>query len=264
MFGDFLRKSVVTFGGIIAIGTAASATTLPGIGDYVGNAGFGVANGDVGVPPLAGVPLPGADYVYVTTDDGDPLLTGLGLGSESGGSELTTFAFSALAGTELSYFFNFVTSDGGDFADYAYVQLLNAADDSVAATLLTARTVAMGDVVPGFGMPAISAGVTLTPATSGILPGTTWSELGVESGTCFDTGCGHTDWIETSFTIDTAGDYKFRFGVMNWQDNSYDSGLAIAGFNLSRPAPAPVPLPAGGALLASALGVIAFMRRRRK
>jgi len=93
---------------------------------------------------------------------------GLGLGGEEQGATLTTGTFTAAANDTLAFLFNHITSDGADFADHAFVQLAGGPD---VVTLFTARTTPTGNTVPGFGMPAISPGVTLDPATVTIVPG---------------------------------------------------------------------------------------------
>lgn len=266
--GRFLSFTTVIIAGIITT-TSASAATLSGVGDYVGNAGIGIANGDV---PASG---PSTDsYVFVSTDGG-VTGPGLGLSGDKKGSALTTFAFDVLAGDMLSYYFNFVTSDGAGFSDYAYVTLNDAGSGDLTATLFTARTKASGDIAPGFGLPAISPGVTLVPTASPIIPGAPeWTALGGDSGECYRAGCGTTGWIQSLYTFASAGSFTFTFGVVNWGDNDYDTGLAIAGLIAGDtvvipggediPVISAVPLPAGGLLLLSAFAGLGALRRARK
>ncbi len=249
--------------GLLASG-GVSAATLSGIGEFEGTAGVGSANGVVASSPLGG------NYVYVSTDDGVDG-QGLGVGSETNGSSLVTNAFSADAGDVLSYFFNYITSDGSGFADYAYAQLVDATTLAETALIFTARTQPAGNIVPGFDLPPISDGVTLTPPTTEIIPGgPDWAELGSDSGRCFAAGCGYTGWIASEYTIADAGSYRFKFGVVNWDDELYQSGLAIDGLQIdgvdiipTDPGMPVIPLPAGGILLLSALGGLALQRRRK-
>ena len=240
---------------------SAQASTLPGVGTFTGNAGFGTPNGDVSASPVGG------SYVYISTYN-SVSQTGLGLGSETNGTMLTTNAFDAEVGDELSYYFNFITSDGAGFSDYAYVQLQKLGEDPF--LIFTARTRPEGDIVPGFGLPDIADGVTLVPSSSEIIPlETNWSFLGDDSGTCFAAGCGQTDWIQSLYTIEEAGSYALTFGVVNWSDTAYDSGLAVTGVTvgdvviIGPETPVPIPLPAAGWTLLGALFGLGALRRKR-
>lgn len=234
----------------------AFAGAAPGSAQCVGACGTSGANGDVGASPA------GPTYQYVTTYGGTYMggLSGIG---GTNGSTFTTSLFSANAGDMLNFYFDYITSDGSGFADYAWAQLLNS-DMSQAALLFTARTEPSGSIVPGQGMPAPTA--TLSPTTVAITPGATnWSPLGFSSGNCFDTGCGNTGWISSQYTIGTAGNYYLAFGVTNWQDNEYDSGLAWAGAQVGGvPIPSNVtPEPVTILLLATGLLGIGIIRRRK-
>lgn len=119
-----------------------------------------VCNGTCGSDGADGVvtlsPTGNAQYQWVSTNLGPPGVGALpgvgGSGSPTNGSTLTTTMFSASAGDPLSFYFNYVTSDGSGFADYAWVQLLDASS-TPAALLFTARTAPTGSIVPGFSMP---------------------------------------------------------------------------------------------------------------
>jgi hypothetical protein len=256
----------------VLLGSAASAgTTLPDIGIFEGVAGIGTANGDVGPSPI------GNKYVYVTTEgstyQGPGGVGGLGLGGETNGSELTTISVVAKAGDLLDYYFNYVTSDGtNSYIEYAYA-ILNNLDTNVKKLVFTARTNPNGVAVPGFGLPPIEPGVTLTPSTVDIIDGkTNWAELGGSSGDCFGgigAGCGQTGWINSKYTIQDAGNYSFTFGVFNWGDTALQSGLAIAGLKVGDTPidpnePSPVPLPAAGWLMLAGLGGLGALSRKRK
>ena len=83
----------------------------------VGACGTLGANGVVIAPPSGGT------YTYVTTEGG---VSGAGqLPGEGGtnGSLYTTSAFGAAAGDDLEFWFNYVTSDGSGYADYAWAAL---------------------------------------------------------------------------------------------------------------------------------------------
>jgi hypothetical protein len=115
-------------------------------------------------------------------------------------------------------------------------------------------------------MPAVNPGVTLTPASVEIIDGAPdWSPLGNDSGSCFDDGCGYTDWVNANFTIATSGAYYLQIGVTNWQDYGYASGLAMSGVTVGGtpingvPEPAELGMFGLGALL---VGLFAGLRRR--
>lgn len=228
----------------------------------VGTCGTLGANGVVTAPPV------GTGYRYVTTtgSEADVALVGVGgTGFPVNGSRYTTAAFSANSGDMLDFYFNYVTSDGAGFADYAWARLLNA-DLSEAALLFTARTRTSGSIVPGQDMPDPDA--SLTPPSVEISEGTTWSPLGEWSGLCFDVGCGHTGWIFSQYTIGTAGSFFLEFGVTNWNDRFFDSGLAfagaqVAGVIIDPTDPTVIPEPASMALFATGLAGLAFVRMRR-
>lgn len=253
---------------IISASTIASAATLEGVGTYEGVAGTLGPNGVVTAPPAA---AGSSNYIYITTAGSNYTGAGLGIGSEHNGTALTTLSFSAEAGDTLSYFFNYVTSDGSSYTEYAYAALNDISGSGANNKLIfTARTTPNGDTVPGFGLPAIADGVTLVPENSAIIAGgPIWSPLGEYSGDCFNSGCGYTGWIQSLYTIEETGIYSLTFGVVNWTDSLYDTGLAIAGLKINgeiivTPDPIPpVPVPAGGLLLISGLGAVAAFRRIR-
>ena len=252
------------------LASTAIAETIPGIGVFEGTAGLGSSNGDVSDSPV------GSSYVYVSTANSEYTDAGLGVGGETNGSELTTFQFDATAGDVLSYYFNYITSDGAGFSDYAYAILNSLTDNAGDELIFTARTTTAGNTVPGFDLPEIADGVTLTPTTSAIVANaTTWEELGSSSGGCFSAGCGSTGWIQSNYMIETDGAYSFTFGVTNISDQIFASGLAIAGLTVGdqviipddpggpiSPPPSAVPLPAGAWMLLAALGGLGLARRR--
>ncbi len=236
----------------VAGASSASATTC------IGTCGALGPDGVVTAPPG------GSSYGYVSTQGG---VSGAGqtpLGGGTNGSEFHTDPFAATAGNVLQFQFNYVTSDGAQYADYAFAELTTVLDAHV-AWLFTARTTPTGNTSPGIGLEANDS--TLTPLTSPIIPGgPVWSPLGGSSGTCFNTGCGYTGWIQSDYTVATTGSYKLRFGVSNDLDTQYDSGLAYAGANIGG-----VPIPTGGipepatwALMIGGFGMAGAMIRRRK
>ena len=187
-----------------------------------GNCGTSAANGVVTLAPEGG-----ERHGWVTTAGSSfrhGSLPGIG---GTNGSRLRSAPFSARAGEDLEFSFNYVTSDGAGYADYGWARLLDGSMEPV-ALLFTARTRSSGDVVPGFGMPDIEAGIT--PETVNIIGrGPSWAVLGGDSGRCYATGCGYTGWVKSTYTIPEAGDYVLEFGVVNWADTRYQSGLAFDG-----------------------------------
>lgn len=260
-------KHLVSFAAAACLAASVSAETLPLTFAIQGNAGTGSPNGHVSAPPA---PVEGSGYYYVSTYKGTNGVGALpsvgGTGNPTNGSTLTTGLFNANSGDVLNFYFNYVTSDGAGYADYAWARLLDS-DANQVALLFTARTTPGGSTVPGFGMP--DPGATLTPADVSINAGAPqWSQLGGSSGTCYDTGCGSTGWILSEFKIGLEGQYMLQLGVTNWNDTLYDSGLAFAGLKIGDTEIAPpvsaVPLPGAGWLMMGGLGSLAAMRRRRK
>lgn len=236
-----------------------------------GECGTSGADGDITLSPTGS-----SAYGWVASRIDSPLGLGLpgvgGAGSPNTGSRLRSTVFSASAGDDLEFYFNYVTSDGGGFADYAWARLL---DDSLnqVALLFTARTTPGGNTVPGFGMPGIEA--TITPSQVNIIANATdWSPLGPNSDACYAVGCGNTGWVLSNYSVPVSGDFVLEFGVVNWNDNSYQSGLAFDGITVGGapitppPPPAAVAVPAVGlyGLLAMGglLGLVGALRSRRR
>jgi hypothetical protein len=188
----------------------------------VGNCGTATAaDGVVTLPPGSVT-----SYQWISTNGGAAgggELAGIG-GTD--GSSLTSSVFTATAGQQLNFDFDFITSDGAGYADYAFAQL-RTVSGAVVATLFTGRTEPSGNTSPGAGLPADSS--ILTPATSAIHGGAPqWSHLGGSSGRCYDQGCGYTGWINAKYSIVSAGSYEIVFGVTNVYDTYYDTGLAFS------------------------------------
>jgi hypothetical protein len=241
----------------------AAAGTIPSGWTCNGNCGSNGADGVVGLSPAGN-----SSYEWVSTVGG---ISGVGalptgkLGGETDGSTLATSVFSATAGTALNFYFNYVTSDGSGFADYAWVELFNSSN-APQALLFTARTDPTLNIVPGTGMPLPLA--TLTPPSVPIVGGgPTWSPLGGYSGGCYAAGCGYTGWVNSNFIIPNAGNYYLEAGVVNWSDTAYDSGLAMDGVTVGGvpiTAPTTTPEPASLSLLALGLSSVGLLRRKKK
>jgi hypothetical protein len=221
------------------------------------------SSGADGVVPLS--PIGSASYQWVSTSAGikgvGVLPTG-GLGHEMNGSTLATPIFSATAGTSLNFYFNYVTSDGSTFADYAWAELFDSSNNPV-ALLFTARTAPSGSIVPGNGLPAPLA--TLTPSSVPIIgAGPSWSPLGGSSGTCFAAGCGYTGWINSNYVIPTAGNYYLGVGVANWIDMNFQTGLALDGVTVGGvPVGPPTGTPEPGTLLLLGASIPALLLLKR-
>ncbi len=181
----------------------------------------GVSGSD-GIVPLA--PLGGTQFGWISSVGGitiDPL----GIPGTTNGSTLASSVFTATAGQVLSFRFNYITSDGGTYNDYAYVRLLGLGGPQI---LFTARTEPGGNTVPGQGLPGLAPGVTLMPSATVVVAGPpVFGPLGASSDTCWDLGCGYTGWIRAAYTLAVAGDFRIDFGVVNFDDELYDSALAF-------------------------------------
>lgn len=263
------RKTLLTGAAIAAAAlfasTAASAATC------VGSCGSLGANGDVTAPPG------GWTYGWISTFGG---VDGVGQIASVGGTDgslFTTSAFDADAGELLHYNFNFISSDGQNgsdgfiYEDYAFVQLVDADSGDLVAMLFNARTEPAGLISPGLGLPPIAAGVVLTPSSSPITLGTganggpLWSPLGDYSGQCWGPGCGFTGWVSSDFHVAANGTYKLQFGVTNWGDNIYDTGLAFTGIKIGdREIEDAVPEPATWAMMLIGFGGTGAVLRRRR
>jgi hypothetical protein len=217
-----LCTAVALTAALMCAGSGSAATCI-------GNCGHGDGTQDGSVTPAPGN---SGQYDWVSTNlgvFGAARIEGYD-GSATNGSELTSDPFYATAGQTVSFNFNYVTSDGAQYADYAFAQLINTTSGLV-HQLFNARTTQVGDIVPGSDLPPVEA--TLSPASVQIIPGAPqWSPLGGSSGLCFSTGCGYTGWIGSAFTVPEAGTYQLRFGAANWVDDAYDSGLAFSGLLL--------------------------------
>ena len=232
--------------------------TSAGIADTcVGNCGVLGPNGVVTVSPS------GNEYRWISTSGG---VAGAGqIGSVGGtnGSSYESAAFTANAGDKLQFYFNYVTSDGAGYADYAWAELVTSLD-AHAAWLFTARTKPSGNISPGQGLPDNEA--TLIPPTTTIQSGTNWDPLGNYSGACYNVGCGYTGWVESDYSIVADGTYKLVFGVTNWADSIYDSGMAFDGANIGGTpiiTPTGVPEPSAWILLTTVCAGFLVARRRQ-
>ena len=169
----------------------------------LGNCGQLGADGVVTAPPGGG------NYTYISTYLGKNGVGELPSLAGTNGTLLTGDVFTASAGQTFNFYFNYVTSDGVQFQDYAWAQLQQIGGGAV--TFFTETT----NSTPAIANPGVS----------------TWSPLGPSSGTCYvsvSSGCGYSGWLLATVSASTAGQYRFIFGVTNLLDTAYDSGLAIS------------------------------------
>jgi hypothetical protein len=241
----------------------------------VGQCGASAADGDIVLSPLAN---PAYGYVATagsTVYGASPLvLDDNSRGSETNGSVITSGAFNAAAGDLLDVHFNYVSTDGKGYDDYAWARLLDATNGQLVAWLFTARSSnsATGNIVPGdvvtrkeFDPREVIVNYDTFNFTSKTVEDPVdWSLLGGSNGTCWKdnaAGCGYTGWLQSRHSFQAAGAYRLEVGIVNWGDEAYDSGLA---FDLSGLAAAPVPEPAAWQLFAAASLLTGLRLRRRR
>ena len=243
--------------------------------DCVGHCGAIGADGDIALSPLGS-----ARHGFVTTSDSgatgvSPLAldaNSRGLGTETNGSRWRSASFAAVAGEQLAVAFNYVSTDGKGFDDYAWARLVSASDGALVAWLFTARSSNSGtrNIVPGdvvsrrdFDPRAVIVDFDAFDFHSKTAADPVdWSPLGFSNGTCWKdnaAGCGYTGWLLARHQLAAGGSYRLEVGVVNWGDGAFDSGLAfdIAGLQ------APVPeAPSSGLMLAGLAGGALAWRRR--
>jgi len=237
-----------------------------------GQCGASAADGDIVLSPLAN-----PAYGYVATSGStaygtSPLVLGdNSRGSETNGSVITSAAFNAAAGDLLDVHFNYVSTDGKGYDDYAWARLLDASSGNLVAWLFTARSSnsATGNIVPGdvvtkkeFDPNEVIVNYDSFNFTSKTVDDPVdWSLLGGSNGICWKdnaAGCGYTGWLHSRHSFAAAGAYRLEVGIVNWGDEAYDSGLA---FDLAGLSAAPVPEPAAWQLFAAA-GLLGCLRLR--
>jgi hypothetical protein len=257
-----LRLAAACFVALLG-GLPGAASALPAGWTCIGNCNASPhgPDGVVTAPPS------GTAYNWVSTANA-PSNPGLDVppNSETNGSVARSVVFSATSGSKLEFDFNYITSDGAGYIEYAWARLLNGALDEV-ALLFTARTTPTGNTVPGPSpMPPIGAGVSLDPTDIPIIAGgPEFSPLGGYSENCYAAGCGYTDWVHSEYTISADGNYVLEFGVVNWIDTAYDSAFAFAGTQIDgEPIENPAPEPGTLALLGLALAVAARRLRSQR
>ncbi|WP_088281912.1 NF038132 family protein [Ideonella sp. A 288] len=185
---------------------------------------------------------------FVTTDGGvtgasalDLKKDGKGTREETNGSAVRSSTFTAANNDTLTMYFNYVSTDGGAYGDYAWARLVDASTNDTAAWLFTARSSnsSRGQVVPG-GVLGSQEDNSLLDEMDAVLNGgntidgtlstdTDWAPLGGDRGTCWDNSstCGATGWIQSDYRVRNNGSYYLEFGVMNWGDEAYQSALGF-------------------------------------
>ncbi len=184
---------------------------------------------------------------------------------ETNGSLMVSSNFAASQGQQLRVNFNYITTDADEFGDYAWAKIVNASTNA-STFLFTARSTTQGNsVIPGGNdMPAIGADLSGTPDVNDTKPD--WGPLGDSNNTCFNSltnnGCGFTGWLTSTYTFANSGDYRLEFGVTNWGDTRFNSGLAFQFAGMTSPTPEPSTFLLMSAALAL-FGVNASRRRKR-
>lgn len=263
--------TLVALGASVALlSTAAQAADVSVAGATWTSTGMaGLIGGNYQGSPddvmLGSSPTGNAKFGFVTTSGGVSGVSPLVMNSDefgfnqTNGSKVVSTSFSALASDRLTLYFNYVTTDGRGYDDYAWARLVSATTNQTAAWLFTARSAnapdgdGTGDYVPGKVLseqvnfkdldskdPNRQLGAVLNDGNPVIgMPGgsnTNWAPLGLADGGvngsygwCWDTGsgCGSTGWIKSQYTFAGAGSYYLEFGVTNWGDEIFDSALAF-------------------------------------
>ena len=275
----------------VAASSAHGANVGLGSVDWSVSGVAGVITGGTTVPNS---PLGNAQFGYVSTAgpggtsnatyNTSPLVLkseGAGMENQTNGTKVRLGSFQATANETLDLYFNYVSTDGRGYDDYAWARLIHAGNQSTAAWLFTARSTntGRGQVVPGKvldrqvdnNLPKNLDATLNNGASIGFnVSSTEWDPLGGSSGSCWDSAntCGPTGWIKSSFTIASTGTYYLEFGVNNWGDAAFDSALAFdftgldpatfSGPTSSVPEPPPV------AMMALELGLVAVIVCRRQ
>jgi hypothetical protein len=193
---------------------------------------------------------------YTRNNNASPVSTAFtGVSNATVGSTLLSSPFNVPSGDSISLDLNYLTNDGqsaggGLFADFAYVQLLNSANNNVVATLYNASAAnntspqAVPDNNALAGLPGISPGVSLSPST-GNMDGVNTGPVngivyGPQSSDVYGLYTGSTGWI-TSTYMPSAGSYQLFFVASNYDDTSVPSALAVDNIRLNGPVNVPEP-----------------------
>jgi hypothetical protein len=223
---------------------------------------------------------------FGSADNVSPLdLKSDGKGNEgtNNGSKIVSGAFTGIEDNTLSLQFNYISTDGRGYDDYAWARLVNAGTNDTAAWLFTARSTnsARGNVVPGDVLnrqvdkdapDELDAVLNNGDSIGFNVSSTVWQPLGGFSGYCWDDAntCGPSGWIQSEYTFTATGSYYLEFGVANWGDEVYDSALAFDfnGLNAANFPNAPlitaVPEPETYAMMLAGLALLGSRVRRSR
>lgn len=250
----------------------------------VGVCGTSAADGDITLSPLGN-----AKYGYVSTFNStatnvSPLsIEESGGGGakflQTNGSAYTSDAFTLSNGQQVEAYFNYVSTDGKGFDDYAWARLVDEGNGQTAAWLFMARSTNSntGNIVPGDALNKADNNsvdfdhentivnynnFSFNTRNTAIQDAIDWSQLGDSNGTCWRNnapGCGFTGWLHSQLTPG-AGTYRLEVGVVNFGDQLYDSGLAFDLVGLT----SPVPEPENWSLMMAGICLIGFMSYRKR
>lgn len=267
----------------------AAPVALSGDLSCTGTCGTTAATGDIGLSPLGT-----AQYGYVTTagstEYGVSPLTldpnSRGGGTETNGSRVRTANFTAAQGDTLSVYFNFVSTDGKGYDDYAWARVLSAGTGNLVAWLFTASSTnsSTGKIIPGDVVDKndFNPDVRLKNFKDFSFTSKTvddpvdWAPLGGSNGSCWEdnaAGCGYTGWLLSEYAFEAAGQFLIEIGVTNWGDEAYDTGLAfdfqtrinrLTGLTTLAANSNAVPEPATSGLLLLGGGLIGLLGRRQR
>ncbi len=267
--------------GLALAGAAgAQSVTLPGALEgwqCQGQCGSLGADGHITLSPLGN-----AQYAYVATAGSTALnvsplvLDPNSRGFEQNGSSFTSGAFTATTGAVLEMRFNYVSTDGKGFDDYAWARVIDAVNGDLVAWIFTARSSnsSTGQIVPGdvvdrseFDPDDIIVDYdSFEFHTQDSSDPINWSALGDSNRSCWREnahGCGYTGWLHSRYSFAQGGSFRVEVGLVNWGDYAYDSGLAFDFIGLQPGFSNPVPEPGSGALLALGLAGLAALKSRR-
>lgn len=304
----------------IADPTAAQAASLaPVVGalQWTGTGSSGVITGDYQSTEdgtdseLGASPVGNARFGFLSTlgglspdpDNGVPSVSPLILNPDprsgfthTNGSKTTSTPFVAQAGDQLILYFNYVSTDGLDYRDYAWARLVDAGTNATAAWLFLAQS---GNAPDGDGTSDYVHDKVLKLQTDEILADqdqdailnegqpvvgmpmgaiTVWAPLGEFADACWakdptTSSCGATGWVKSDYTLPDGGTYFLELGIMNWGDEAYQSALAFdfeglesadLGPGITIFDPTDVPEPGAAGSLAAGLGLLANLARRRR